>query len=361
MSWIDQVSETAASTATRLGYELRKGASALSCKCPACGVERRHRKSHDRRGSVGMPHAKPQAWHCFTCEAAGDAIDFASYHIGGARFRDLPSERKDEVKAWFGFDEDRRVFEPVARSKPAERPVVLENLEAEYPPRSEVERFWDSLRPVDQVDDAAAYLAFRGIEPVAKLLEHDCVRAMPLGAPCPAWAGFGRQTWSETGHRLIVPLYDFQGELRSVIARSVERAPAKKSLGVQGYGRRGLVMAGSYGREMLLTGAQAHWHRLERLRLTVHEGEVDVLRAVAQGADDVLEEDYRPAAFRAVLGIFAGSFTRDIASRVPSGTTVVLATDADDEGDKYSKEIEERIGSRCDFERVRMEQDRVAE
>jgi hypothetical protein len=145
--------------------------------------------------------------------------------------------------------------------------------------------------------------------------------------------------------------------MRSVLARSVERAPAKKSLGTQGHGRRGLVMAGPHGRAML-DAPQAPWHRLERLRLTVHEGEIDVLRAIAQGTDGVSEEDFRPAAYRAVIGIFAGSFTRDVAARVPSGTTVVLATDADDQGDKYANEIRERIGPRCDFERVRLEQDK---
>jgi hypothetical protein len=356
------VTAPAADVATRLGYELRRGASASSCKCPACGTDRRHRKSRDRRGSVGLPHAKPQAWHCFTCEESGDAIDFASWHIGGARFRDLPVERKAEVKEWFGFAEDLRVLPPAApRSRPAERPVQLENLEAEYPPRSEAERFWESCRPISDDVQVLDYLAWREV-PAGKLVIHDCARALPAGLACPPWARFGESDWSRTGHRLIVPLYDFLGEMRSFVARSIERAPAKKSLGVQGYGRRGLVMAGTYGRAMLSTGAIAHWHRLERLRLTIAEGEIDTLRAVATGADDELESDYRPAAFRAVLGIFAGSFTRDVASRVPSGTTVVIATDADEQGDKYAADVRDRIGERCDFERVRMEQDRkVAE
>lgn len=358
MSWIDQVSTTAAETASRLGYELRRGASASSCRCPACGTERRHRKSHDRRGSVGMPHAKPQAWHCFTCEESGDAIDFASHHIGGARFRDLAPERKDEVKAWFGFDDDRRVFTPVARERPQERPAALENLEAEYPPLRDVEALWEACRPVDADSDVLGYLAWRGIAP-AKLVEHDCARALPFHAGCPAWARFGAEPWSESGHRLIVPLYDFTGTMRSVIARSIERQPAKKSLGVQGYGRRGLVMAGSYGREMLLTGAQAHWHRLERLRLTVVEGEISFLRSVASGNDDVLDEDFRPAAFRCVVGIFAGSFTRDVASRVPSGTTVIIATDNDDQGRKYASEIEERMAGRVSCTRQLEESDAV--
>lgn len=358
MSWIDHVTDSAVAVAERLGYEPRRHASASSCKCPACGAERRHTKSRDRRGAVGMPHNKPSAWHCWQCEASGDAIDFASHHIGGRRFRELTSERKDEVKAWFGFGDDRRVvYSPKPVSRPVERPVELENLESEYPPVQSVESLWEACRPVSADLDVAAYLDRRDVD-FGALAIHDCARALPRGTPCPSWAGFGSRPWSESEHRLIVPLYDFTGAMRSVLARSIEVAPAKKSLGAQGHGRRGLVMAGPHGLGVLVTGAQRHWHRLEQLRVTIYEGEIDTLRAIARGVDGVLEDDYRPAAYRAVLGIFAGSFTRDVAARVPDGTTVVLATDADDDGDRYAAEIQERIGGRCSFERVRLEQDR---
>ncbi len=117
-------------------------------------------------------------------------------------------------------------------------------------------------------------------------------------------------------------------------------------------------MAGSYARELLITGAHAHWHRLERLRVSVFEGEIDFLRAIAGSADVELDEDFRPAAYRVAFGIFSGSFTRDVALRIPSGSTVVVATDADDQGDKYAVDIQARIGDRCAFERVRMESDK---
>jgi hypothetical protein len=357
VSWVSQIADPVAQVATRLGYAVGRSPSAAHCKCPVCGAEKRHRRAADHRGAVGMPHARPMAWRCFQCDAAGDSLDFVSYHLGGARFRELTPEVKAEVRDWFGVVDDRAPSAPM----PRERPVQLENLESEYPPLGEVEALWSSCAPVDVDAEVYRYLAYRAVGDVGRLVDHDCARAMTASSALPQWARSGDSSWLASGHRLIVPLYDCFGVMRSVVARSIERNPRRKSLGVQGHGRRGLVMAGSYGREMLVTGAMLHWHRLERLRLTVTEGEVDFLRAVASGADDVLEDDYRPAAFRAVVGIFAGSFTRDVAWRVPSGTTVVLATDADEQGDKYAAEIQVRIGERCSYERVRMAQDNPSE
>jgi hypothetical protein len=358
MSWIEQVSDRPTSEiASQLGYEVRRGPSASSCKCPACGVERRHRKSRDRRGSVGMPHKHP-GWQCFTCDASGDCIDFASFHIGGGRFRDLDEQRKSEVKAFFGFADDYRVLPALRRPEFREKPLAMENADANYPSLGEVETLWDACMPVDSHASAVAYLQHRDIR-ISTLVEHDCVRVLPDFAACPSWARFKGQDWSRTRHQLIVPLYDWMGQLRSVLARSVDFAPQVKSVGAVGHGRRGLVMAGSYGREVLFTGAAAHWHRLERLRVSVFEGEIDAMRAIGRGEDVELDEDYRPAAYRVVFGIFSGSFTRDVASRIPSGSTVVLATDDDEQGDKYAEDIEREIGTRCAYERLRPANDAV--
>lgn len=362
MSWLDHAKErSVADVARELGYEVRRHASSSSSKCPLCGAERRHTRSGDKRGAVGMPHGKPQAWRCFQADCGGDAIDFAACHIGGARYRDLSDERKDEVKAFFGFADDRRVFLPArAMAKPKPLPVEHENAFRNYPYRGEVDALWALCRPVTDDAEAAGYLRWRGIDRLVALVEHDCVRVLPSHVDCPAWAHFGTRPWSTTGHRLLVPLYDSLGRMRSFVARSVEYAPLRKSLGAKEHERAGLVMAGSFGREVLLTGALAHWHRMTRLRVSVFEGEVDVLRAVALGEDAEVSEDWQVSGYRAVFGIFAGSWQRDIAARIPSGSTIVLATDDDASGDKYADEIRERIGERCDYDRVRVPQDRPA-
>lgn len=361
-SWIDQVADQAVcEVASRLGYEVRKTPSAHHCKCPACGAERRHSKSRDKRGAVGMP-LNAGGWRCFQCGEGGDAIDFASYHIGGRRFRDLSSDRRSEVREFFvGRDGSvgSGVFQAPPRLRNNEAPVAFEHAAVATPPMHELEAFWGDCVPVDKDAAARAYLAHRGILGIDRLVEHDCVRALPLNSWCPEWAGMGSRGWAESEHRLIVPLYDYLGEFRSVLARSIELNPpkGKKSLGTRGYGRAGLVMAATYGREMLKAGPLPSFHRLENFRLTVLEGEIDMLRAVSEGGDAVFEEDYRPAAFRGVLGVFAGSFGRDIASRVPDGSHVVISTDADDQGDEYAEKIDKALSERVTRSRVRQPKD----
>jgi hypothetical protein len=342
--WIDAVSDRpTAEVARELGYEIGRTQTASHCKCPACGAERRHTKSGDRRGAVGMPHRKP-GWHCFQCEASGDAVDFVAYHVGGQRFRDLDSFRREEVRAWFDPTSMIAVVPPKRLQRPPS--VAWENADCVYPPRDQVQQLWDSCVPVDHDDDALAYLAHRKILGIEQLVAHDCVRALPEAAMCPDWARFEGQTWTASGHRLVIPLYDFLGDMRSLVGRSVEREPRVKSVGAAGFQRRGLVMAATYAREMLVAGPQARMHRLEQFRLAVYEGEINWMLGVASGADDVIEEDFQPAAFRGALGIFSGSFTRDIASRVPRKTDVRIRTDADEAGEKYAAEITEQLNGR---------------
>jgi len=348
MSWIDTASAIpVAEVAAKLGYEVRRATSAQHCPCPACGAERRHTKSRDRRGAVGLPKSKPTVWKCWQCEAGGDAIDFVACRLHGARFRDLADHQKAEVRDWFGVD-------PFALSKPIqrrqERPahVAWENAECIYPPIRELEALWDMCEPINRDAQAQAYLAHRGIAPDL-LAEHDCVRALPERVVCPEWACVGDRAWTATHHRLLVPLYDWQGTMRSVIARSVELRPALKSAGAKGYQRRGLVMAGTYGLQMLTIGNRESLHRLENFRLAVYEGEINFLRGVSKGADREISENFQPAAFVGVLGIFSGSFTRDIASRVPSRSTVHMRTDDDDQGHKYAEAIRGLLGERVAY------------
>lgn len=347
MSWIDQVSSLdCADVAARLGYDVRRHASSASCPCPACGAERRHTKSHDRRGAVGIPKGKP-GWRCFQCDASGDAVDLVAYRIAGRRFRELEATQKAEVRGWFGLDGSAALAVPPRASK-RDLPVEWENAETHYPPAGQVEWLWDACCRVTDDHDALSYLAFRGIEP-GDLVEHDCVRVLPVSATCPEWATVAGVPWTETQHRLIVPLYDWRGELRSVLARSVDCHPRIKSAGAKGYGRRGLVMAATYGRQMLVSGPSKYLHRMDPYRVTIHEGEISFLRSVASGNDCEVIENFQPAAFRGVIGIFSGSFTRDVASRIPSKSDVVISTDDDDQGKKYAADIQAQLGDRVAY------------
>lgn len=329
--------------------EVRRATSQHHCACPCCGAEKRHTKQGDRRGAVWIPNSDPTGWKCWQCSAHGDAIDFVSYELHGLRYRELSDASKAEVRGWFELcDPSGPSLPPPRASKRPSGPGVA-NAFSSYPPRHEVEAFWDACVSVDRDDDALAYLAHRGLLPIEPLLEHEAVRVLPMGATCPDWARLDERPWWQTGHRLIVPLYDWRGDLRSFIARSVEFEPVIKSAGLSGYNRRGLIMAGTYGRQMLASGAGGYMHRDDRFRLSIFEGEINWLRGMARGTDCVVEERFLPVAFRGALGIFSGSFTEDVASRVPDRTNVVIATDDDKQGHEYGAQIQRQLGDRVDY------------
>ena len=49
----------------------------------------------------------------------------------------------------------------------------------------------------------------------------------------------------------------------------------------------------------------------------------------------------------AVLGIFNGSWTDEIAARIPSGCTVHIRTDDDTAGNKYAADVHKTLAGRC--------------
>ncbi len=119
--------------AARRGIEVRHAPSADHCRGPCCGAERRHPSRRDRRGAVGIPHSRPTTWHCHACGASGDAVDFIAYDLCGARFRDLSTERKAEVRAWFGHG----IVTAPNRVRRIQPPV-----EPKYPPTNEMLAIW---------------------------------------------------------------------------------------------------------------------------------------------------------------------------------------------------------------------------
>ena len=55
----------------------------------------------------------------------------------------------------------------------------------------------------------------------------------------------------------------------------------------------------------------------------------------------------------AVFGVSAGSWSQDIANRIPARTPVVVRTHHDASGDKYANTIFETLPTRCDVRRSR--------
>ena len=53
----------------------------------------------------------------------------------------------------------------------------------------------------------------------------------------------------------------------------------------------------------------------------------------------------------AILGVASGSWTSDLAARVPDGTRVVIATHHDGAGHRYAQTIAGTLAGRCEVRR----------
>lgn len=216
-------------------------------------------------------------------------------------------------------------------------PAPVRPVEREAPKRPEgAADLWARCSRVWDSPAACAWLRSRGIDPAA-VEDADLARALPATGALPSWATFQRRTWRETGHLLVVPMFDHLGELVSLHSRYIGdgATDAPKSLTPAGSSNRGAVMADALGR-LLLAGEAAAW---PHLRVVVVEGVPDHLAAAAQASD--ADED-APA----VVGIVSGSWSAEIASRIPPGTAVALATDPDEAGEKYAQEIAATLAGR---------------
>ena len=339
MTWIDSMRGVAiVDVAHQLGLAIGEKRRWIS-PCPACGRERRNASTPgERRGAIGLP--TPTTWYCFACEARGDAIDLVAASIGHARFKDLPHHHREEVREWcqrFIGNEPSQIRRcPLAPVERVERP---------YPPTGEVLELLRHCIPTADDDGVSAYLRSRGVDPV-EVDDRRLAMALPAGVSLPAWARFGAHTWTEIGHRLLVPLVDYKGDIRSVVARRVIDGETPKALPPKGFGKAGLVWACPFARTLLREGRPEWWTSdAPPLRIYVVEGDSDFLTA-ATGASHGIRwsdaDEYAPA----IIGITSGAWTPEIAARIPDGVELVIATDDDDAGDRFADSIARSVSAR---------------
>lgn len=132
-------------------------------------------------------------------------------------------------------------------------------------------------------------------------------------------------------------LYDEQGALGSLRSRRIcDGPPEFKVLAPAGYACGGLVMADPLARLMLagsdLADDTPAAELVRDVGVWVAEGDADFLTLATRFSD--ARED-APA----VVGIFAGVWTRAIAARVPTGTSITIWTDLDGAGASYVRTI----------------------
>ncbi|MEQ8461757.1 MAG: virulence-associated E family protein [Sandaracinaceae bacterium] len=316
-----------AQVATALGCAVKAGRSSWQiAPCPACGAERRAgaKKRGDKRGAVGSSRENPRGWKCQACEQTGDALHFVALHLTGRRMGGLNDSERAEVRRWC----EDFLGSPVGREPPPEPE------ELPYIPEDELEDFWSRCVPVVDDPEVRAFLERRRVDP-ALVAERDLARALPKGLRrLPQWARFASgRPWTEHGNRLIVPAFDHHGARRSVIGRNVRKP---KSVGPTERNRKGLVLACPLGRHLLEHGAVPPTLG-ERPRVVLGEGEVDFLAWAT--------EPYRGERY-ASWGIFSGSLRPELFDRLPTGMTVVCATDADPPGDRYAEKVTHLLAER---------------
>ena len=310
--------------------------------CPACGADRR--SQHDGRGPVGHT-ADGGGWRCHRCQAGGDALTLAAIALTGEP--DPPGEGWARVRAWAAARGwcaagDGAPASPQVRLPAPLRPSVPPA--PRRPPAEEVATVWGAAAPVTEDTEVSGWLRGRGLDPAA-VDDLGLARAL-RSSRLPRWAHGPGGPWTESGHRLLLPLFDAHGRMASLRARAVVSVEGRlKGLAPSGCQVAGLVLACPLGRRLLAGDARAA-ELVRDVGLVVAEGEPDTLTwATRWGVDAGLER--APA----VVGLTAGSWTDELAARVPDGTRVGLRVHHDDAGDKYAALVVATLKGRCEVRR----------
>lgn len=354
--WIERMRERGVlEVAAELGFETSapRGASGGSVYgCPACNADRRHTKSKDKRGAIGVER-EGGGWRCFQCDASGDALHFVAFALRGSRFAELGDSAKAEVRdwccKWLGLERSTSTFTarsiPPRSSGPAVAPPRAEP-EPRYPPLNEVTSFWSACVRVDAVPEVRDWLESKRIDPIA-VADRDLARAIPHGLRVPDWASIKHVAWGHGGYRLVAQLVDAHGVVRSIRARHVFGG-TPKSVAPVGYHSGRLLFACGLARQVLATGNVPEWWNGPALRFEIAEGEKKwLLRATLNRVDN----EFAPA----YIAVESGSWKAEHAARIPKGSEILIVTDPDTQGAKYATEIVQSFAERIRSGAVRVE------
>lgn len=318
----------------RLGIKFRKANREAFIACPW----------HNGSGgscTVAIGQEGTLRVHCFGCSRTWDFHAFVGQLAGidpRTSFPALLAHEAELLGRWDIVDElegkvERRAVVRKPMSAPEPEP------EREYPPSEEVEELIGACTMTQSDAEVSEWLRSRALDPVAVDLR-GLAFALPADVALPRWASYQRKTWTEIGHRLIVPLYDATGKVRSVRAGRVVAGDSPKRLPPSGHKCSGLVMADAMAQSVLASGrwpADSPW----RPHFMIAEGEPDWLSLAT-----MLDLHRGPQC--GMFGIFSGAWTPDIAARIPARSVVVVCTDPDPAGDKYATIVAESLAGRCD-------------
>lgn len=358
--WIADVKRRSiAQVAPALGIE-RRGRDSYG-PCPACGADRRG--SQDRRGPIG---ARGYGWRCWAsgCDARGSGIDLIAWiEIGRPPRRGDPGDwSRIHARAYqIGATAEAPTAEaplppprPLPRAAPpAPRPYPESARLAELlsygtwaATDSESGRRWleETIPTYRPGSDLPRHLV-RILPTRREIVDRYGIRAVKGAPRLPSWARWRGRSWVDAGYRILIPLYDCRGRVRSVRARHIAGAnrPSGAPKGVSPAGRSvaGLVFSNGWGAEALAGRHSPH-------SVYLVEGGTDCLAASI--ASDPLER-------RAIYGVISGGWTPEHGARLAAmcsdATRITIDTDPDPAGDTYADRIAETIPAAVDVRRHR--------
>ncbi|MBL4849117.1 MAG: hypothetical protein JKY65_26630 [Planctomycetes bacterium] len=298
-----------------------KARAPVDLVCESLGIEL------DPRGEALCPvheertpsfHVRPTlgTFKCFGCGVSGDVLDLVQLVTGCEFLRAVERLRSIAGQGTAAMDTPQRRTKPRMPKPPSRVPLA------------EVRSLWESCFPVGIAQPVARWLQRRSLD-VRGLEALDLVRALPLNPVPPRWARSRGGSWRESGHLAVLPVFDARGSLAGLRARAVTTGPERKELSACGQTSRGLVYACPRGRSLLAT-------RNGVRRLVVCEGWPDFATWATRLGDD------------AVLGIYSGAWSEELAERVPSGLEVLIRRHEDEAGAAYAEGVARTLADRCD-------------
>lgn len=275
------------------------------------------------------------AVRCHACGACGDVLSLIAATNGldvRRDFREVLRIGAEIAGRWDLLDE--RATSPVPRPKPI--PSPRPEPERDYPPAAEVDAVWSASGRATGDTEARTMLEGRGLD-VEHIDALGLARVVPASVSLSPWASFRRQPWTATGHRLVLPVVDHHGDVRSLRAWRIVDGESPKRLPPAGYRASGLVLACPFARAMLAGNLEG---LPMPLRIVVVEGEPDFLTWATRFSD---ADESAPV----VLGVLSGSWTSELASRIPDGARIVIRTHADAAGLRYATQVARTLSGRC--------------
>lgn len=327
------------SVAEALGFKQGRGTPPSYGPCPSCGVQQRGRR--DLRGPIGL-RRDGRGWRCHRCGASGDAADLVGIALEGCRVRDLAPEGHRRMHAWCSGHELSELPpgpEWIDPSETRQRVLSIRPSPELYPrpPASEIAELWKATVPVADDPEVARYLLEeRGIDPV-RVADFDIARALPPVWRPPDWARCCGRSWS-SGWRLILRLWSPYGRLESVHARHIAGGKPKGA-SPSAFAMAGLVMADDLAKRVLAGDPTAR-ALVAEVGIVVQEGATDFLSRAVLSSD---ADESAPA----VLAIMSGSWSEELAGRIPSGVRMAVRTHDDPAGDRYAEQIAATLAHRC--------------